>query len=100
MPRTRAQGIFSAGEIGQARSVPRHWFHCVGVSMLAPMTFIVTLVLIGTVVFGLILLIRAFGTPGADQADLDLGTQTACPGCRRLNPTHAKYCAHCGQTLP
>lgn len=29
----------------------------------------------------------------------DLGTETPCPRCRRVNQTHARYCAHCGLRL-
>jgi hypothetical protein len=27
------------------------------------------------------------------------GTETRCPHCRHRNPTHARYCAQCGQKL-
>ena len=67
--------------------------------MLAPMTFIVTLVLILAVVIGLVVLIRAFGAPGRRREDIELGTETPCPGCRHPNPTHAKFCGQCGKAL-
>ena len=67
--------------------------------MLAPMTFIVTLVLIVAVVVGLLVLIRAFGTSGRQGEDIKLGTETACPHCSHPNPTHAKFCGQCGKAL-
>ena len=67
--------------------------------MLAPMTFIVTLVLIVAVVVGLLVLIRAFGTSGRQGKDIELGTETACPHCSQPNPTHAKFCGQCGKAL-
>lgn len=67
--------------------------------MLAPMTFIVTLMLIVAVVFGVLVLIRALGSSGAAPDDVAWGTQSTCPHCRRDNPTHARFCAHCGKPL-
>lgn len=29
----------------------------------------------------------------------DLGTEVPCPRCHHVNPTHARYCAHCGRRL-
>ena len=35
----------------------------------------------------------------ADRRGGSFGTETACPDCRHRNPTHARYCAQCGQKL-
>jgi len=67
--------------------------------MYAPMTFIATLVMILAIVGGVALLIRALGPSGRGRKDVKLGTQTPCPHCKLLNPTHAKFCGHCGRAL-
>jgi hypothetical protein len=63
------------------------------------MTFIMTLVLVIALVIGIAVLARALRGSGRRREDLSLGTQTACPHCQLLNPTHAKFCGHCGKAL-
>ncbi len=68
-------------------------------TMLAPMTFIVTLALILAVVIGVSVLLRAMGRNDQTQQDLKLGTQQRCPQCQEPNPTHAQFCGKCGKPL-
>lgn len=62
---------------------------------MGPMTIIVILILIAAVLVGVTVLRRA----GRDREGLRLGTETPCPHCRHLNPTHARFCAQCGKGL-
>ena len=64
--------------------------------MMGPMTFIVLVVLLVFFFLGISVLLRR---PGTDREDLQLGTQSPCPHCRKLNPTHAKFCGQCGKKL-
>ncbi len=71
--------------------------------VLAPMTFIVVLVLILSVFVGIVLIVKALGGSGgrrpSNQDDIVLGTKMPCRHCGHVNPTHAKFCAHCGKPL-
>lgn len=60
-----------------------------------PATFLVTIVLMAVVIGGLAVIWRVLRSGGSD--DVQLGTETPCPHCKLLNPTHAKFCGHCGK---
>jgi hypothetical protein len=48
----------------------------------------------------LVALLRAvFGLGERAAPGDDLGTERVCPRCHELNPTHARFCAHCGIRL-
>lgn len=51
--------------------------------------------IVGGVAWGIHANIREHGAGGVTG----LGTETPCPRCRHLNPTHARYCAHCDREL-
>jgi hypothetical protein len=63
------------------------------------MTFFVTLFLIFAAFIGVVVIIRALGPSPRQREDVALGTQTACKHCNHLNPTHARFCGHCGKPL-
>jgi hypothetical protein len=46
---------------------------------------------------GGVLILRARGVQ--HDTDVQLGTQSVCPHCKLLNPTHARFCGHCGKAL-
>ncbi len=58
-----------------------------------PMTLIVALVLAALLIAGVAIVLRA-----ARQRSQPL-FGSACAHCRKKNPHHAKFCAHCGQAL-
>jgi hypothetical protein len=59
--------------------------------------------LAGVVLLGLLgaaaVIAWAFYRQPDDTETPDLGTETICPRCQRVNQTHARYCAHCGLRL-
>lgn len=57
-----------------------------------------TLVFAGLI--GMVLLLRFLFRDERNRCRADdLGTERPCPRCARLNPTHARFCAHCGMRL-
>lgn len=57
-----------------------------------PMTIIVGVVLIGCFVAGVLIVLRSASNRKSTR-------EKVCDRCRKGNPEHAKFCAHCGQKL-
>jgi len=57
-----------------------------------PMTIIVGVLLIACFVAGLLVLVRSLSDGKTTRGK-------SCDRCRKVNPEHAKFCAHCGQKL-
>ena len=57
-----------------------------------PMTLIVTVVLLGCLLVGFVIIFRSL-------AGRRLTRNRVCRRCRNTNPGHAGFCAHCGQSL-
>jgi hypothetical protein len=61
---------------------------------------VVELLLLAVFLGGIVLLLHAIFRKDDGEIEIDdFGTETACPRCHHLNPTHASYCAHCGRRL-
>lgn len=58
------------------------------------------LLLVVAGLMAVIMVLRAvFGVSEPAQPTDDLGTERVCPRCHEVNPTHARFCAHCGIRL-
>lgn len=56
-------------------------------------TLIVGLLLAGLFTVGMILILRSAINPGRGQ------DRRVCPKCQTANPTQARFCGQCGQSL-
>jgi hypothetical protein len=65
--------------------------------IVGPLFLPATVIFLGLVA-GAILLVMSWVLGGEHDHSED-ALASACPRCRHLNPTHARYCARCGRAL-
>lgn len=64
-----------------------------------PMPLLELLLVVAGLMAVVMLLRAVFGVGEPAQPTDDLGTERVCPRCHEVNPTHARFCAHCGIRL-